>query len=174
MKSTLPSVVLQFCPFCGSKNFIWDNVNAHTCLDCGNKLYTNAAGATIALIHNKNKELLFTIRKYQPAKGLLDLPGGFINVGETAENGVIREVKEELNLNVTSLKYFTSLPNTYQYKGLTYFTIDMVFICEVESLLPLQANDDVAHYCFMPVHKVNLNDIGLHSVRMLVQQLQEK
>lgn len=174
MKSTHPSTALQFCPYCGSKNFIWDNVNAHTCLDCGNKLYTNAAGATIALIQNKDKEILFTIRKYQPAKGMLDLPGGFINTGETAENGVIREVKEELNLDVTSLKYYTSLPNTYQYKGLTYFTIDMVFFCEVESFMPLHSGDDVAHYCFMPIHKVNINDIGLQSVRMLVQQLQEK
>ena len=172
MKSTHPSIVLQFCPFCGSKNFIWDNVNSHTCLSCGKKMYVNAAGATIALIYNEKQELLFTIRKHQPAKGTLDLPGGFINIEETAEHCVVREVKEELNLDVQSVSYYTSLPNTYEYKGLTYFTIDMVFVCKVSDFSSLKAHDDVADYCFMPVEKVVLNDLGLNSVRTLIQGLQ--
>ncbi|MBO4582040.1 MAG: NUDIX domain-containing protein [Bacteroidales bacterium] len=172
MKSTHPSQALQFCPFCGSKNFIWDNVKSHTCLQCGNKLYVNAAGATIALIYNAEQELLFTTRKHQPAKGTLDLPGGFIDIGETAEQCVKREVKEELNLEVRECSYYTSLPNTYEYKGLTYFTIDMVFVCKVDDFSSLKAGDDAADCRFLPVAKVPLSDLGLNSVRTLVHRLQ--
>ena len=103
INDTHPSNVLKFCPFCGSKNFIWDNKKSHNCLDCGKRLYTNEVGAVIALIENEKGECLFTTRKFDPAKGKLDLPGGFIDLGETAEQAVVREIKEELNLGEVKL-----------------------------------------------------------------------
>ena len=94
--------VFRFCPFCGSVNFYWDGEKAHLCQDCGHKLYINEAGATIALIHNDKNEYLFTRRRFNPAKGMLDLPGGFIDLGETAEHAMKREVKEEITTQTTT------------------------------------------------------------------------
>ena len=161
----------HFCPFCGSDNFIWDGEKSHACSDCGKKLYTNAVGAVIALIRNANGELLFTTRKFNPAKGTLDLPGGFIDLQETAEQAVVREVKEELNLDVVHLQFYGSFPNEYTYAGLTYFTIDLAFECEVENFDNLVANDDVSDSCFKNPKQVNLQEIGLASVRTLVAGL---
>ena len=160
--------VFNFCPFCGSRNFLWDGKKAHICSDCSRKLYINEAGATIALIRNDKNELLFTTRKFNPAVGMLDLPGGFIDLGETAEACVKREIKEELNLEVTDIAFFGTFPNQYEYGGLTYFTIDIVFECRVKSFATLRADDDVASIHFINPNKVNINDIGLQSVKNVV------
>ena len=172
--NTHPSHVLKFCPFCGSPHFHWDGIKCHICKDCHHKLYTNEAGATIALIQNDKKELLFTVRRSDPAKGMLDLPGGFIDLGETAEDGVRREVKEELNLVVNNVKFFGTFPNTYRFGGLTYFTIDIVFECKVESFIPLKANDDVTDVRFIHPKLVNPDEIGLDSPRQVIQEYRSK
>jgi mutator protein MutT len=165
---THPKNVFKYCPFCGSQKFVWDEAKALICSDCHHKLYINEAGATVALIRNEKGELLFTVRKFNPVAGTLDLPGGFINLGETAEDCVKREVKEELNLNVTNLRFFGTFPNEYRFGGLTYFTIDVVFECKVESFAPLCADDDAAEVHFLNPQEVNLNHIGLKSIKKVI------
>ena len=50
-------------------------------------------------------------RAKEPAKDTLDLPGGFIDMNETGEEGVAREVEEETGLKVKKATYLFSLPN---------------------------------------------------------------
>jgi ADP-ribose pyrophosphatase YjhB (NUDIX family) len=164
-----PSNVFKFCPFCGAKEFVWDGVKSHSCGACHHKLYVNEAAATVALIVNAQGELLFVRRKYDPAKGTLDLPGGFVDVGETAEHAIIREVKEELNLEVSTLQFFGSFPNRYLFGGVVYFTLDLVFTCAVHDLSPLHAADDVEACIFIAPQKINVEKIGLESIREVVK-----
>jgi mutator protein MutT len=166
--------VFKFCPFCGSENFFWDGIKAHICSDCQHKLYINSAGATVAIIKNDKNELLFTTRKFNPAAGMLDLPGGFIDLGETAENCVKREVKEELNLDVTEITFRGTFPNEYNYGGLTYFTIDIVFECRVKSFDTLSVGDDAASVHFLRCQDVNVDDIGLQSIKNVILQMKNE
>ena len=55
----------------------------------------------VAILNEKN-ELLVCRRAKDPAKGTLDLPGGFIDMNETGEEGVAREVLEETGLDVAN------------------------------------------------------------------------
>lgn len=57
------------------------------------------------LIINNSNELLLILRKKSPEKNFWSIPGGAIEFGETAENAVIREVKEELNIDCKIKKF---------------------------------------------------------------------
>ncbi len=90
-----PLAQFLYCPECGSPHFEVNNEKSKKCTDCGFVYYFNPSSATVALILNEKKELLVCRRAKEPAKGTLDLPGGFIDMNETGEEGVSREVWEE-------------------------------------------------------------------------------
>ena len=99
----------KYCPKCGSAAFEIHNEKSKQCTDCGFVYYFNPSSATVALILNEKDELLVCRRAKEPAKGTLDLPGGFIDMNETGEEGVSREVEEETGLKVKKATYLLSL-----------------------------------------------------------------
>lgn len=141
------------------------------CPECGLLWYFNPAPAVIALIPNAKQELLFTLRKFDPARGKLDLPGGFSDIFETSEQTLVREVKEETGLQVVSWKFLKTVPNKYIFKDLLYYTLDSVFLCEVESLGTLQPADDVEDILWYNPQRVTDREIGLGSIRKIVQEI---
>ncbi len=101
-----PLEQFRFCPRCGSKRFIENNEKSKKCFDCCFVYYFNSSAAVVAVIENKQDEILVARRAKDPAKGTLDLPpGGFIDMHETAEEAIAREVNEETGLFVTSQQY---------------------------------------------------------------------
>lgn len=115
-----PLAQFKYCPKCGSDHFVENNFKSKRCDRCGFIYYFNSCSSTIAIIINSKNELLVATRAHEPSKGTLDLPGGFVDMEETGEEAVIREVKEETNLEVESVKYLFSIPNKYIYSGLKF------------------------------------------------------
>ncbi len=150
---------------------IYDGKSKH-CADCGFIYYFNPSSATVAFILNDKKELLVCRRGKNPAKGTLDLPGGFIDLYETGEEGVAREIKEETDLTVDEAFYLFSLPNLYKYSGFMVHTLDMFFLCTVKDTARIAAQDDVAESFWMPIDKINPDEFGLASVREGVRKFQ--
>ena len=159
-----------YCPECGSSHFEINNEKSKKCADCGFVYYFNPSAATVAFILNEKNELLVCRRAKEPAKGTLDLPGGFIDMNETGEEGVAREVLEETGLKVKKAVYQFTLPNIYIYSGFPVHTLDMFFLCTVEDLSHFSAMDDVADSFFLPLSEINPDDFGLGSVRRGVIQ----
>lgn len=160
-----PLSQFQYCPKCGSAHFGIHNEKSRHCADCGFVYYFNPSSATVALILNERGELLVCRRAKEPAKGTLDLPGGFVDMYETAEEGVMREVLEETGLTVQQADYLFSLPNIYVFSGFPVHTLDMFFLCHVESTSHFKAMDDVADSFFLPLEDIHPEDFGLDSVR---------
>lgn len=125
----------------------------------------NPSAATAAFIVNGRGELLVERRGKEPAKGTLDLPGGFADQGETAEEGVMREVKEETGLEVTRAEYLFSIPNIYLYSGMNVHTLDFFFRCDVPADAVPQAADDAAECFWMPLQDIPIEQFGLRSIR---------
>ena len=146
-------------------HFEVNNEKSKKCADCGFVYYFNPSAATVALILNEKNELLVCRRAKEPAKGTLDLPGGFIDMNETGEEGVAREVLEETGLKVKKAVYQFTLPNIYVYSGFPVHTLDMFFLCTVEDMSHFSAMDDVADSFFLPLSEIHPEDFGLDSIR---------
>ena len=163
--------LFRYCPKCGEKDLALSSKKSFLCNSCNFKFYLNTAAAGIALIFNKKGELLVTKRKYDPAKGMLDFPGGFAEPGETIEACLIREIKEELNLAITSLTYFCSVPNIYVYKTVTYSIIDFAFLCNVDNFDTIKASDDISDFYFIKLASLDKSRFGLDSPKIVIDRL---
>jgi ADP-ribose pyrophosphatase YjhB (NUDIX family) len=163
------STKFRYCLACGSANFVANDEKSMRCADCRFVYYINPSAATAAFITNAEGELLVCRRGKDPAKGTLDLPGGFADINETAEQAIAREIYEELNLKVHSLKYIFSLPNLYRYSGLDIPTLDLFFEATIIDFSPLKAADDVEMAYFLPKEKLNPNLFGLSSIQKAVE-----
>ncbi|MBN2297585.1 MAG: NUDIX domain-containing protein [Deltaproteobacteria bacterium] len=167
-KSTLPENVFRFCPKCASERFHFHKDKSFLCEQCGFVFFINAAAAVAALIEDSHGRLLLTRRAKEPMKGKLDLPGGFVDTGESAEYALERELKEELNLVVSEKTFFTSQPNTYEYAGLTYFTLDLAFVCKVSSFDAMKSDEEIDSFEFVLPGEIDLDEIGLASIRKII------
>ncbi len=160
-----------YCPKCGSHHFAADTEKSKKCENCGFEYFLNPAAAVGAFIVNAKGELLVERRKREPAKGTLDLPGGFSDINESAEESVRREVKEETLLTVTKADYLFSLPNIYHYSNFDVHTLDFFFKCEVEDETKLAAADDAAECFWLPLKDLHIEQFGLRSVRHALHQI---
>jgi ADP-ribose pyrophosphatase YjhB (NUDIX family) len=168
------SKLFKFCPVCGACEFVVNNEKSMRCECCGFNYYINASASTAAFIQNEKGDLLACVRGKEPAKGTLDLPGGFVDNNETAEQTIAREIKEELNGEVERLEYLFSLPNLYEYSGLTVPTLDMFFRCQLKSNENLKASDDVESLEFIPLNELKPELFGLMSIRKAVEMFIKK
>ena len=155
----------RYCPVCGSADFLVSSPKSKQCRHCGYELFINPSAAVVAFIRNGRGELLVVERDCEPAKGTLDLPGGFTDIDETVEESVIREIKEETGLTVTATTYLFSYPNHYLYSGMDIPTLDFFFECQVEDTSVLHAADDAASCQWLPLHQIQPERFGLKSIR---------
>ncbi len=167
--NTNPIEVLKFCPKCGSAKFKKAGDRSLKCTDCGFHFFINSAAAVAALITNADGKLMLVTRGVEPNFGKLDLPGGFVDPGETAENAVVRELSEELGLKVKSLKYIGSVPNEYIFSEFKVFTLDLAFKVEAETTLNLNPMDDIMDYKFYSEEEINYDDIPAPSIKQFVK-----
>jgi len=166
---------LKFCPKCGHQTLKWDGEKKWSCADCDFVLFHNVAGAVAVLI-TFGDEIMFTRRNQEPAKGKLDLSGGFTDPEESAEHTCARELSEELNLKIdeTKLKYLGSLPNVYLYKNIPYNTIDLFFKYEVSEKFEVKLDrSEVSEIIWIKKEDIDLEEIAFDSQRKFLKKYLE-
>ncbi len=168
---THPLRIFRHCPICGSGHFTVKNEKSKRCDNCGFVYFFNPSAATVAVIVNELGELLTVRRAKEPAKGTRDLPGGFCDCAETAEEGVMREVKEETGLEVDKCEYLFSVPNIYPYSGLEVHTMDLFFLCHVKNGQIASAMDDAESLEWINCEQILPEEFGLQSIREGVKRL---
>jgi len=161
----------KFCPRCTSPGEFDSTRNSFSCPACGFNFFLNAAAAVTAIIFNDEEKLLVVKRGIEPALGMLDLPGGFVDPGESAEHAIVREINEELNLTPSSITFLGSFPNKYPFSGCYVDTVDLVFTMKVDSFAEMKCLDDVADVVFLELDEIVLDSIAFESSKNIIKRL---
>lgn len=96
----------QFCGFCGEKTIPDRSGQAFFCDACQHAFFPRINPCAIMLVVDGPRILLARNARYRT--GFYSCLAGFIEVGESAEDTVRREVKEEVDLNVGAIRYYKS------------------------------------------------------------------
>lgn len=94
----------QFCSRCGTKTLQKPGERGKECPECGELFYPRISPAVIVLIRKGHEILLARSPNFPP--DMYSLIAGFVEPGETAEAAVIREIKEEVGIEVKNIRYF--------------------------------------------------------------------
>jgi NAD+ diphosphatase len=161
-----PWHVFRFCPRCGAaRNGASEHAAPFRCDACDFLYYFNPAIAVAALILREDGKALFIRRAKDPAKGRLAMVGGFVDVGERAEDALRREVREEVQLELDDLRFLSSHPNDYHYRDIVYPVVDLIFIARTRDHDRAAALDGVASFVWLDPGQVELEELAFPSMR---------
>lgn len=110
------------CGWCGTPHHSGDGW-PRTCRRCGNRSYCNPLPVVVAIVPCGNG-LVGVRRNIEPSRGMLTLPGGYLDCGETWQEGASRELLEETGMLVTPENFrlygvANGIDNTIVILGLT-------------------------------------------------------
>lgn len=98
----------QFCGRCGSQTQAKEKERAKICPKCGLHCFPRLSPAIIVAVE-RGDEILLARSSHFP-RGMFSVLAGFVEPGETIEECVVREVKEEVGVTVGNIRYFGSQP----------------------------------------------------------------
>lgn len=165
---------LKFCPQCGHEALLWDGEKKWSCKSCDYILFHNCAAA-VAVMIRCGDEIMLTRRNQDPGKGKLDLAGGFVDPNESAEETCIRELYEELKVQIDpgNLKMLMTLPNVYHYKGIDYNTLDIFFEYAAEDKFEVALEEsEVSDVVWLPLSDIDLEDMAFDSQKKFFAKYQ--
>ncbi len=110
----------RFCGRCGTPLITRSAERAKECPQCGLLHFPRLAPAIIVLVERGVEVLLARSRHFMP--GMYSVLAGFVEPGESLEEAVVREVREEVGIELQDIKYFGSQPWPFPHSLMIGFT----------------------------------------------------
>jgi NAD+ diphosphatase len=111
-----------YCGRCGTPTVVKAGERARQCPNCGQVHYPRLAPAVMALVRNGEQLLLARSPHFPP--GMHSALAGFVEPGESLEQCLVREVREEVGVEVVNLRYFSSQPWPFPHSLMIAFNCD--------------------------------------------------
>ena len=112
----------QYCSRCGTPMRPRENERSRVCPSCHFTSYPPVSPAIMTLV-TRGREILLARKSIWPA-GRYSALAGFVEPGETLEDTVIRETREEVGVEVRTIRYFGSQPWPFPHSLMVAFTAD--------------------------------------------------
>lgn len=147
----------NYCHLCGSE-YQKQQTQPWVCTSCGNRYFENPSPTVDLALFNEHGEILIAERGEEPSKGKFDLPGGFLEIGESAEEGLYREASEELKLDIddfTKPVFVGSYPANYKFSKESRPILIFVFAAKMINNKELRPHDDVASIRFVDPYELS-------------------
>lgn len=110
----------RHCGRCGARTARTPGDWSRACTDCGFPAYPRVSPAVIMLVH-KGDACLLAHAAHHP-EGMHSVLAGFVEPGESLEDCVAREVREEVGIEITDLRYVRSQPWPFPHSLMVGFT----------------------------------------------------
>ncbi len=168
----LPIEHFHCCPRCGQPLSPGAKQAASLeCGTCGFRYFFNAAAAVAAFVRREDGRWLFVRRAKEPGQGKLAPAGGFVDIGETAEAAVHRELREEIGVTLASVTFLCSQPNAYLYRDVTYPTLDLFFVATLAPGSEPKVLEEVTSVGWFTAVEVAPEDLAFPSMQAAWRQL---
>ncbi|MBM3824195.1 MAG: NUDIX domain-containing protein [Verrucomicrobia bacterium] len=166
--------LFRHCPRCSSTELEWPDPRHFVCPNCGLTLYRNTTSAVAAFLLDPENNVLLIERAREPSKGMMAVPGGFVDPGERAEEALRREIREEVGLTTDTLDFLCSAPNTYAYKNISYDVLDWFFVGRLQNFDGARPLDEVSGIHVRPLLKIESDSLAFPSLRFALKELQRR
>lgn len=113
----------RYCSRCGAETESHDSERARACPACGHMAFPRLTPAVIMLVERDDGQALLAWGRQFPGRFFSAL-AGFVEPGETLEQTVHREVKEEVGVDVANVRYFGSQPWPFPHSLMIGFNAD--------------------------------------------------
>jgi NAD+ diphosphatase len=169
MRNMLDFLKFKYCPRCGNQQLQPNDAKSFVCLSCGFVYYHGSAAVVSAVVEWEDR-IILTSRGNEPQKGMLALPGGFVDYEESLETALIRELQEELNLTVTSPVYLCSDWERYSSRDVLYFTTIAFFVIRAPAIENLTARDDIDAYQLIRPGDIDYDKLAFRTDRVALDK----
>jgi NAD+ diphosphatase len=127
------------CPRCGGA-LDNDEVRA-VCAACGSTYYANSAPTVSGLVEDDEGRLLLGRRAIEPYRGMWDTLGGFLHEGEDLLDGLRRELREEIGLEVEPVAFLGAWMDRYGTDPRAVHTLNLFWVVRAGPGEPVPADD---------------------------------
>lgn len=138
------------------------------CELCG---FKNPKGAATGVVLRDNK-LLMVRRREEPFKDTWDLPGGYMNGGESPEETIRREIPEELGLKAATVTFMRVVPGSASWKGQLFPVVSFFYLTELAGDT-ISLNEENSEYEWVALENLKPETIAYDSNRAFAAWLKE-
>lgn len=164
---------MNYCRRCGARLVA---SGEHFVCTNNHSLYINPSAAVGVFFLTRDNKVILGVRGLEPYKGSLATIGGFVDDMETADQALVREIREECGLEPHQYSAFTFLStetSKYPYQGENRSILSLFYWSWLHDNAVINPSDDVAAIETMPINNLDFSKIEKEDVKEALLKLQQ-